>query len=202
MKQMKRLVFLAVVAGLGCGALWLWESPYFAMVQIEKGFDEHDAVRVETYVDLEAFVRSGVDVMAALAKEQIGVNGNDLGSRVLGGLLGAVTDKIGDAAAIAGAVEVRRAIQQGRLALSVGPFVVDDGVKAFGGMQRFQSSAIVDVNGSCNGKPAVLRVIFEERNAKDGSGLLGLLGVLGHPKRFVVVGVDKESLPALARACR
>lgn len=198
MKFIKRVFALAVVGALAWAALWLWESPYFAMLEIKRGFDEKDAVRVERYVDLEALVKSSVDVVAALAKEQIGVNGTDLGSRVLGGIVGALAGQVGDAAAIAGAVEMRRAIQQGRMSLSVGPFRVADGVSAFGGMQRFGTSALVDVNGFCGapGKesPASLRVVFEER---DASG-----GFLGHPRRWVVVGVDKESLPALARACR
>ena len=192
MKTLRRLVILAVLVALGYGALSLWQSPLFALYEIKKGLDEHDAVRVERYVDLEKMVAAGSDVVGALAKEKIGVNGGDLGSQILGAIVGAVANKAGEAAAIEGAMEVRRAIQRGDMKPAVGPFVVDDGFAAFGGMQSFSQSAIVDLNGHCNGHEAVLRAVFEER---DGA-------TLGWPKRWVLVGIDKGSLPARARACR
>ena len=47
MSFLKRLFALAVVVAAAWGALWAWQSPYFAMWQINAGFAAHDAVRVE-----------------------------------------------------------------------------------------------------------------------------------------------------------
>ena len=189
---MKKLFTLLVLVGLGYGALWLWQSPYFALTQIDRGITEKDPARVERYVDLEALVRAAVDVTAALAKEELGVGGTDLGSRVLGSLVGAVAQGVGEAASVQGAMEVRRAIQEGRMQRSLGPFVLHDGWKALGGIQKFDDSALVTLNGTCEGNDSSVRVMFEER---DGP-------TFGYPKKWVLVGVDADSIKLLGKTCR
>jgi hypothetical protein len=192
MKLFKRLLLLAVLAGIGAGALWAWQSPYYALWQIHRGLEERDPIRVERYVDLEALVRAAAEITGALAKEQIGTGGSDLGSQVLGALVGAVARQVGDAAALQGAMELRRAIQDGRVHRSVGPFVVHDGLSALGTMQRFSRTALVELKGTCQGNEASVRTVFEVRD--------GL--TFGWPKKWVLVGVDSESLKVLARQCR
>lgn len=189
----KKLIVLVVLAGIGYGALWVWQSPYFALQQIDQGLDEKDPVRVERYVDLEALVKAAVDVTAAIATEELGVGGKDLGSSLIGSLVGVVAKGVGEAASVEGAMELRRAIQQGNVSRAVGPFVVDEGWSALGGIQKFDQSALVTLNGKCEGKDASLRVMFEER---DGAI------VLGYPKKWVLVGVDKESVKELGKMCR
>lgn len=190
--MLKKLIALALVVGAGYGALWLWQSPYFALHQIDQGLAENDPVRVERYVDLEALVKAAVDVTAALATEELGVGGKDLGSQILGSLVGAVAKGVGEAASVQGAMELRRAIQEGRVSRALGPFTVHEGWKALGGIQKFDQSAFVTLNGTCNGAETSLRVAFEE---KDGP-------TFGYPKKWVLTGVDKESLVALGKACR
>lgn len=189
---MKKLFAVLVLGGLGYGALWLWQSPYFALNQIDQGLADKDPVRVERYVDLEAIVRAAVDVTAALAKEELGVAGEDVGSKLLGSLVGAVAQGVGDAAALQGAMEIRRAIQQGRMSKAFGPFVVHDGWRALGEQQRFARSALVTLHGSCAVHEAAVQVVFEER---DGP-------TFGYPKKWVLVGVDADSVKALGKACR
>jgi hypothetical protein len=188
-----------VLAAIAYGALWLYESPFYALYEIKRGLDERDVVTVERYADLERMVTAAADVLAAMAKEKIGIgNGtDDVGSKILGALVGVVANKAGEAASLQGAMEIRRAIQDGRMKPAIGPFVVDDGVSAIGGYQKVGDVAMIDLEGHCNGasgkKAAELRVMFEQRD--NGP-------VLGHPKKSVLVGVDEASLPALAKACR
>lgn len=192
MKSLKRLVLLALFGAVVWAALWAWQSPYFALYQIDRGLHENDPVRVESYADLEALVKAAAEVTGAFANEDLGTGGSDIGSKVLGALVGAVARGVGEAAAVQGAVELRRAIQDGRVKRELGPFVVNDGVEAFGGMQRFDESALVELKGSCKGTDASVRVVFEE---KDGP-------TLGYPKKWVLVGVDTDSVKLLARQCR
>ena len=189
---MKKLFVLFVLVGLGYGALWLWQSPYFALQQIDQGIADNDPVRVERYIDLEVLVRAAVQVSAALAKEELGVAGTDLGSSLLGSLVGAVAQGVGEAAALQGAMTVRKAIQQGRMQKSLGPFVVHEGWRALGSTQKFDDSALVTLNGSCAGQDASVRVVFEQR---DGPSF-------GYPKKWVLVGVDKDSIVLLGKTCR
>lgn len=192
MRFLKRLVFLAVLAALAYGALWTWQSPYFALHQIDRGLDERDPVRVERYVDLEALVKAAAEITGALASEELGTTGDDVGSKVLGALVGAVAKGVGEAAAVQGAVELRRAIQEGRVDRAFGPFVVEDGLEAFGTMQRFDASALVELQGTCRGHDASVRVVFEEKAGP----------TFGYPKKWVLVGVDSQSVKELARQCR
>lgn len=191
MRLIKRLLLLAVVVGLAGAALWLWQSPYFALHQIDKGLAERDVVRVERYVDLEAVVRSTAQLFGELASDKVG-SGPDIGSQILGALIGGVAERIGDAAALQGAVELRRAIQEGRVERSLGPFVLHDGWRALGGVQLLDATALVTLHGTCRGQAAKLRVVFER---KDGA-------TFGYPRRYVLTGADKESMAELARACR
>ena len=189
---MKKLAFLAVLIVLAYGALRVWESPYFALWQIDKGLDERDPVLVERYVDLESVVKAAVDVTGAIAGDRLGARGTDVGSSVLGAIVGAVTRGVGEVASAQGAVELRRAIQEGRVQRGLGPFTVKPGWAGVGSTQRFDRSALVELEGTCDGHDAHLRVIFEEH---DGA-------MLGHPRRWVLVGVDKDSLALLAKECR
>ena len=189
----KKLIVLLVLVGIGYGALWAWQSPYFALHQIDKGIDEKDPGRVERYVDLEALVKAAVEVTAAIATEELGAGGKDLGSAIVGSLVGAVAKGVGEAASVEGAMELRRAIQQGNVSRSLGPFVIDEGWQALGGIQKFDRSALVTLNGTCEGRDASVRVMFEER---DGDM------ALGYPKKWVLVGVDKDSLKELGKQCR
>jgi hypothetical protein len=201
MKTIRRFVTLVVLAAIAYGALWLYESPFYALYEIKRGLDEKDVVTVERYVDLERMVTAGADVIGATAKEKIGIGSgsDDVASKILGALVGVVANKAGEAASLQGAMEMRRAIQEGRMRPAIGPFVVDDGVGAIGGYQRVGDVAMVDLEGHCGGssgsaaKKAELRVMFEQRDSGP---------VLGYPKKSVLVGVDEASLPAVAKACR
>jgi hypothetical protein len=192
MTMKKKLILLAVVVGLAYGAQWLWQSPYFALREIDRGISERDPVRVERYVDLEALVRAAVDVTAALAKEELGIGGTDLAGKLLGVLVGTVAQGVGDAASVQGAMEVRRAIHEGRMTKALGPFVLHDGWRALGGVEIFDKSALVSLNGACGGTEARVRVVFEEREGAN----------FGYPKKWVLVGVDADSIKLLGKACR
>lgn len=196
MKLVKKLVVLAVLALVALGAQAAWQTPYFALWQIDRGLDDKDLGRVERYADLEALVKASVQVTGALAAEQVGVGGTDLGSALLGALIGVVSAQVGDAAAPTGVAELRRAVLEGRVTRALGPFTVNPGWRALGGMARTGDRAVVDLEGTCKGAAARLGLVFERRDA-------AMFGAdVGWPSKWVLVGVDGASIKALAKACR
>ncbi|OGQ14098.1 MAG: hypothetical protein A2138_21370 [Deltaproteobacteria bacterium RBG_16_71_12] len=196
MRFVKKLMLLAVAAIAAAGALLAWQSPYYSLWQIDRGLDDKDLGRVERYVDLEALVKASVQVTGALATEQAGVGGTDLGSALLGALVGVVAAQVGDAAAPAGAAELRRAVVEGRVTRALGPFTVNPGWRALGGVATQGERAVVDLEGTCHGTSARLGMVFERRDA-------ALFGPsVGWPKKWVLVGVDADSVKALAKTCR
>lgn len=196
MRLLKKLLLLAGLAALALGALSAWQSPYWSLVQIDRGLDERDLGRVERYADLEELVKASTQVMAALATEQAGAGGSDLGSSLLGALVGVVADKVGDAVAAPGAAELRRAVLDGRVSRAFGPFTVNEGWRALGPVSFMGDRAVVSVKGRCAQDEATLGLVFAQKDA-------GLLGAdLGWPSKWVLVGVDASSVKALARTCR
>lgn len=188
----KRLVFLGVLVGAGYGALQAWESPYFALWQIHKGLEARDPGLVERYVDLEAFVKATADVSGALAGQALGVDGADLGSQLLGAVVGLVAKGVGEAASVEGAMELRRSIQRGQVRAGLGPFTIHEDFHAFGGSEQSGANLLVELHGLCRGGPASVRAVFEGRAGS----------TFGHPKKWVLVGVDAESVKQLIKQCR
>jgi hypothetical protein len=195
MKTIKRLFTLLILGAIAYGALWIYEGPLYALYEIKQGLDARDVVRVERYVDLEAVVKASVDVIAAMGKEQLGIDGKgtDLGSRIGSSILGAITGAVGEAASVQGAMELRHAIQEGRVKPQIGPFVVKDGWSAVSDVEFHGDVALVTLAGTCNGKEASVRVLFQRKDTP---------GFLGRPRKSVLTGVDSASIPDLAKACR
>lgn len=191
MKFIKRLVLFGLFAAVCCGALWLWQSPYFALWKINEGLAARDPVRVEEYADLEAFVKATAEVAGALATQEIGVGGDDLGSKILGSLVGTVAKAVGENVAVRGANELRVAIREGHVEKAIGPFKVKDGFAALGAVSMIERSATVTLNGSCKQQDATLTLVFEQR---DGP-------TFGYPKKWVLWGVDTDSAKILAKTC-
>ena len=196
MRLLKKLLLLAMVAAAALGALSAWQSPYWSLVQIDRGLDKRDLGLVERYADLEELVKASAQVMAALATEQVGAGGGDLGSSLLGALVGVVADKLGDAVAAPGAAELRRAVLDGRVSRAFGPFTVNEGWRALGPISFSGERAVAEIKGRCGDHEASLGLVFARKDA-------GLLGAdLGWPRKWVLVGVDAASVKALARSCR
>lgn len=193
---MKKLALLAVLVLVVLAGVWAWQTPYVALWNIDRGLQDKDLGRVERYADLEALVKASTQVTGALVAEQVGVGGTDVGSALLGALVGTVAERVGDAAAAPGAIELRRAVREGRVTRSLGPFTVNRGWRALGGMTRQGDRAVVDLEGTCNGGPARLGLVFQART----SGWFG--ADVGWPTTWVLVGVDAESVKALAKTCR
>jgi Protein of unknown function (DUF2939) len=192
MRFVKKLLALAVVALVVVAALVVWQSPWWALREIDQGLRDRDVIRVERYADLEELVKASAQLVGALAAEQAGVGGSDLGSRVLRGLAGAVAERVGEAAAPEGARELRRAVQEGRVTRALGPFTVHDGFSALGPIHVTGDRAVVDVKGHCGGTDARLGLVFREQ---DGA-------TFGWPKKWVLIGIDPESVKELAKVCR
>jgi len=190
MKTLFRLVVVVILA-LGAAAFWLRDSPYWTALEIQRGLDAKDVDRVEHVLAFERFSASATSVMGAVVADRLGVAGKDPGSKLLGGLLGVVVDGVGLAAAREGAQEMRRAIKEGRLERRLGPFVVNDGLAAFGDVATTNDGGTLELRGTCDGKAVSLVLLLEKHD--------GPLG--GRPRRFVIVGVDVESGKAMAHLC-
>jgi hypothetical protein len=107
-------------------------------------------------------------VMGAVVADRLGVAGKDPGSRLLGGLLGVVVDGVGLAAAREGAQEMRRAINEGRLERRLGPFVVNDGLAAFGDVATTSDGGTLELRGTCDGKAVSLVLLLEKHDSGSG----------------------------------
>lgn len=196
MRLLKKLLLLVVLVAIAALAQAAWQSPYWALWQIDRGLDDKDVAKVERYADLEQLVQASAQVVGALAAEQVGVGGEDIGSRLLGALVGAVADRVGREVSANGAAELRRAVAQGRVTRALGPFTVNPGWRALGPLSRSGDRAVVEVKGRCGDNDARLGLVFQQRAA-------ATFGAdVGWPSKWVLVGVDPESVKVLARTCR
>ena len=192
MKSLFRFV-VVVVFVLAVAAFALRDSPYWTPLEIQRGLDEKNVDRVERVVALERFSASTTATMAALVADELGVAGQDPGSQLLGALVGIVAARVGDAVARESAQEMRRAIREGRLDRSIGPFQVNEGIDAVGAVHTTLDGATLELKGRCGDADASLLLLLERYQ----DGPLG-----GRPRRYVVVGVDANSGRDLARQCR
>lgn len=190
MKTLFRLIVVVILA-LGAAAFGLRDSPYWTILEIQRGLEQNDVDRVEHVLAFERFSASATSVMGSVVADRLGVAGKDPGSKLLGGLLDVVADGVGAAASREGAQEMRRAIKEGRLERRVGPFVVNEGLDAFGAFSTSSDGGTVELRGTCDGKDASLVMLLEKH---DGP-------IAGRPRRFVIVGVDVESGKAMAHVC-
>ena len=191
MKTLKRLFLLAfVVMALGAG--WLRSSPYWTILEIEQGLEHKDVERVERVVALERFSASSAAAMGSIVASGLGGTGTDPGNQLLGAIAEAIGKGVGEAVAADAARGLRTAIQNGELQRRVGPLEVHAGWQAFGRMATTIDGAQVEIKGTCDGTAA--SIVLELERHDDGP-----FG--GHPRRFVVVGIEPSSAKDLARQC-
>lgn len=191
MKTLKRLFLLAfVVAAVGAG--WLRSSPYWTILEIQQGLEHKDVERVERVVALERFSASSTAALGSVVANELGAAGTDPGGQLLGAIAEVIGKGVGEAVARDAARGLRTAIQNGELQRRVGPLEVNAGWQAFGRMATTIDGAQVEIKGTCDGSPA--SVVLELERHDDGP-----FG--GHPRRFVVVGIEPSSAKALAKQC-
>ncbi|MDP2342414.1 MAG: hypothetical protein Q8O67_15770 [Deltaproteobacteria bacterium] len=192
MKSLIRLVVVVVLL-LAVAAFFLRDSPYWTPLEIQRGLEERNVDRVERVVALERFSASSTAALASLFADELGVAGGDLGSQLLGALVGAVGQRVGDAVARESAQEMRRAIREGRLERSIGPFRINEGFDAIGGVTTSIDGGTLELKGKCGDADASLVLLLERHD----DGPFG-----GRPRRYMVVGIDQESGRNLAKQCR
>lgn len=191
MKSLVRL-FVVVVVLAGVGAAALRDSAYWSFVELHHGLQQRDVERVERVVDLERYAASVTRALAGIAGDAVGGGGADLGAAVVGALARAIGAGVGDVVKQEAAKALREGIRDGSLSRGVGPFVADEGWHALGALTETPAGALVEVSGTCKGAPARLVFVLERHD----DGLLG-----GHPRRYVITGVDEASASELAHAC-
>ncbi len=192
MKTLFRLAVVVVVLLAGV-ALALRDSPYWTPLEIQRGLQDRDVARVERAVALERFSRSSTEVLGSLLAADVGIGGDDIGSKALSALVGAVAERIGGAMSRESAQEMRRAIREGRLERRIGPFEINDGFDAIGRVSTTIDGGTLEIRGHCDDVDASLVLLLERYD----DGIFG-----GRPRRYVVVGIDADSGRTLAKQCR
>ena len=192
MKSLFRVVVVVVLL-LAAGAFALRDSPWWTPLEIQRGLDERNVERLERVVALERFSASSTQALASLLASELGVSGDDLGSKLLGALVGAVATSVSESTARESAQEMRRAIREGRLDRSVGPFHVHEGLDAIGAVTTSIDGATLELKGKCGDADASLVLLLERHD----DGPFG-----GYPRRYLVIGIDQQSGKDLARQCR
>ncbi len=191
MKSLVRL-FVVVVVLAGVGAGFLRDSAYWTFVELHHGLQQRDVERVERVVDLERSSASVTRALAAIAGDAVGGGGSGLGAVVVEALARVVGAGVGDVVKEGAATALRDAIRDGSFSRAVGPFVVDDSWTALGASTSTPQGAVVFLSGTCEGAPARLGFVLERHD----DGLFA-----GHPRRYVITGVDETSARELARVC-
>ncbi len=190
MKTIKRFLFVAFVLAT-VGAFWLRSSPLWTLIEVQQSIQNRDVERLERVVAVERFASSSVVAFGAGIKSQLGVSGGDVGSAILGGIVDVVAKGVGDAVAKDAARGLRQAVKEGTVQRRIGSLELNQGVEAFGGFALTIDGALVDVRGTCAGKPATVTLELERHE--------GILA--GYPRSYVIVGVEPNSAAALARDC-
>jgi hypothetical protein len=188
MKTLVRLFFVVLLV-VGAVAAWLRSSPYWTLLEIHQGITTRDVARVEQVVALERFAASSAAAMGAAVGNEIG--GSDPGGALLGTIAELVGRGVGEAVAKDAARGLRQAVTDGALERKVGPLEVNEGFAAIGRVASTIDGAQVELLGTCGGAPASI-VLDLERH--DGP-------LAGHPRSFVLIGIEPGSAKQLAKQC-
>jgi hypothetical protein len=199
MKTLKRLVILAFVVVVAAAA-WLRNSPLWALVEVDRGVRERDIERVERAVALERFATSSGAAIGHVVADRLGVDVGGspaLGSRLIGGLVGAFAKGVVEETAKEAARGMRHAIKDGRVEPQLGPLRLQEGLSVVGTWQTTVDGAFIRLDGTCavgDGPPRPASLVIELERHDDGP-----FG--GYPRRYVIVGVEPDSAKRLAREC-
>jgi hypothetical protein len=181
--------FLVVLVLVAAAAAFVRSSPYWTLLEIHQGITTKDVARVERVVALERFAASSAAAMGAALGNEIG--GSDPGGALLGTIAELVGRGVGEAVAKDAARGLRQSITDGSLTRRVGPLEVNEGFAAIGRVASTIDGAQVELRGTCSGSPASI-VLELERH--DGP-------IAGHPRSFVLVGIEPGSAKQLAKQC-
>lgn len=195
MKTLLRLVVVVILL-LAVGAFILRDSPWWTPFEIQRGLDDRDVERVERVIALERFSASSTAAMASLVAAELGVSaepGADFGSKALAALVGVVATGVGEATARESAQHMRRAIREGRVEHSIGPFHINEGFGALGHVSTTIDGGTLELKGRCGDVDASLVLLLERHD----DGPFG-----GRPSRYLVTGVELDSARTLAKQCR
>ena len=181
--------FLALVVLLVAAAIWVRRSPEFSYFSLRSALERGDLITVEEHVDLDEAVTVAGQLASAATEEAARDAAGDAAAKVaslLGGLF-----KLAQPLGAPLRSELEGRISRKELAISWGPFVPGPALQGVMHLQRLDNSALVQVDGTCGGRPASLTLVMER-------GVGPLFGLISD---WRVSGVDKGSLPAFAKTC-
>ncbi len=180
---------LAVLVLLAALAVWLRTTPQYSYFMLRSALEQGDAETVEKLADLDAAVTVAGQLTAAATEESARQAAGDVGAKiasVFGGLL-----QLAQPLAPAVKDELKSRIRKKEYAREWGLFVPGPVAKDLFAVQKLDQSALLEVNGTCKGKDATLKLVLEKRPGP----AMGLIS------DWKVTGVDKGSMPAFARTC-
>jgi len=184
---MKKVLLVLVL--LGALAVWVRTTPQYSYFMLRSALEQGDAETTEKLADLDAALSVAAQLAAAGTEESARQAAGEVGAKIaslFGGLL-QLAQPLGPAVKD----ELKSRIRKKEYAQQWGPFVPGPVVRDLFSVQKLDASALLEVAGTCKGKDARLKLVLEKRPGP----LLGLL------PDWKVTGVDKDSMPAFARAC-
>jgi hypothetical protein len=188
MKTLRRW-FLVISTSVLVIAAWLRESPYWTLWRVHQGLATRDVALVEEFVALERFAASSSAALGGAVSS--GVAGGGIGAAMASAIGELVGRGLGEVVAPEAARMLREQIAGGSLEKTLGPFVVHDGLSAVGRVGTTIDGAQVELQGTCRGHEASLVLDLVVRAGP----------ILGHPRHYVIVGIDPASARSLATQC-
>jgi hypothetical protein len=192
---MRKLLLLAVIAA--CGWAFVRNHPRYSVYRLGQALAAGDVVTVKRLADLNALVTLPVDALvAAGANKAEEAQGNAAAALVA--LIGAAITQAAKPVAPLGAIELERRIADRDLSGLTANFTPDASSVLTGPLQASDYGAVLTVSGTCLKRGSST----ERASASVALRLSRVDGpLLGYPREWKVVGVDRPSLAAYVASC-
>ena len=189
---MKKLFLFASFAALMYGTIFVLQSVYFCLFELQQAITQGDLDEVKKRADLEAFSRHMIDIRQAqlkvIAKEKAG----ELGEGLFAGLASLVRDPLEKELLPEMQAQIESEIAGGRLLENLGPFQLGAGLLVLGGVDHEGDKRIVHIEGACANMPARISVVFVPARNERWGGFL---------KTYRAAGLLPSSIEPFVNAC-
>jgi hypothetical protein len=186
---MKRALLVVVLLAVATG--WVRGTPEYSYYRLRNALEAGDVVTVQQHLDLAVVSGIVVDLFAATTTQAAKEAAGSVGSVIVGAIADALSPAVKGALGPLTVDDIKKSVANKEYAKKVGPFEYGKTLDGVLSVQHMDASALIDLNGTCNGKPAHLKLVLEKN--------LGPLG--GLIPNWKVTGVDKASLPDFVKAC-
>jgi hypothetical protein len=189
---MKKIVLLAILAGLMYGAVSVLQSVYFCLFELQQAVAAGDLEEVKKRADLEALSRNIVDFQEAQLKVLARQKGGELGEGLFSGLAQVLRKPVEKEILPKTIAKLESEIAGGRLLEDMEPFQLSPGLLAIGGVEAQGADRVVHVDGTCHGEPATVSIHFSPARNERWGGLLST---------YKATGLEQDSIIRLVESC-